>query len=259
MIHPTAIVSPEAEVGEDVEIGPYSIINGQVKIGNGTKIESHVCIGVGMGEITIGEENHFYPGCVIGSAPQDLSYKGDDTALVIGDKNLIREYVTINLGTKRGRGVTQVGHHNFLMAYVHIAHDCQLGDFINMANSTDCAGHVDIGDHITIGGRCGIAQHVRLGQLCYIGGGSLVNKDVLPFSIAEGQYALMRATNKIGLERAQIPKDEINLIHKALRYIIKSHKTTKEALQEIREDFAPSEYLNQIVNFVQNSKNGLAL
>ena len=134
MIHPTAIISSEVELAKDVRVGPYAIINGRVKIGRGTQIDSHVCIGTGLGNITIGERNHFFSGCVIGGSPQDLSYADEDTSVVIGDGNLIREYVTIHLGTRRGRGVTRIGDNNYLMVYVHIAHDCQLGSHISMAN-----------------------------------------------------------------------------------------------------------------------------
>lgn len=258
MIHPTAIISPEVELAKDVKVGPYAIINGRVKVGRGTQIDSHVCIGTGLGNITIGERNHFFSGCVIGGSPQDLMYADEDTSVVIGDGNLIREYVTIHLGTRRGRGVTQIGDNNYLMVYVHIAHDCQLGNHISMANGSACAGHVVIEDRVTIGGNTGITQNVKLGNLCYIAGGSGVNKDVLPFSIAEGKWALMRATNKIGLERAELPKDEINLIHRALRYIIKRNTTTQEALHDLTKDFTPSQYIDQIVYFIKNSKNGLA-
>ena len=258
MIHPTAIVSPEAEVGDNVEIGPYAIINGKVKIGRGTRVESYVCIGMGLGSVLIGEDNHFFPGSVIGGTPQDLSYKGEETCLVLGSGNTIREYVTINLGTVKGGGTTRVGDNNLIMAYVHIAHDCEIGNRVVIANASHFAGHVTVENKVTISGGCLLTQFIRLGQLCYVTGDSLVNKDVLPFSIAQGSHALMKATNKIGLERAQFPRNEIDLIHKALRYLIKGKGTVEEALERIHKDCLPSENIDYIINFVKNSKKGLA-
>lgn len=258
-IHPTALISPEVEIGEGVEVGPYTVIRGKVRIGKGTRIESHVCVGMGMGHITIGENNHIFPGSVIGTSPQDMSYKGENTGLVLGDGNTVREYTTISLGTPRGGGLTKVGHHNLLMAYVHIAHDCRIGDHVIIANESQFSGRVTVEDRVVVSGACKFVQFVTLGQFCFIGGSSTVNKDVLPFSTAQGYYAVMRATNKVGLQRAHFSPSDIELIHRALRYIIKGQGTVKEALERIKRDCLPSEHVDSIINFVKNSQRSLAL
>ena len=258
MIHATAIVSSEVEIDDNVEIGPYVIINGKVKIGSGTRIDSHVCIGIGVGEIIIGKNNHFFPGSVVGAPPQDVSYRGENTSLILGNDNVIREYVTINLGTIKGGGVTRVGDNNLIMTYVHIAHDCEMGNRIIVANASHFAGHVMVDDGVVVGAGSMFNQFVKLGKFCYIGADSTVNKDILPFSIAQGSHALMKATNKIGLERAEFPKSEINLIHKSLRYLIKGKGTVEEALERIKKDCPSSEHIDHIVSFTKSSERGLA-
>ena len=254
----TAIISPEVEMGEDVQVGPYSIINGKVKIGRGTRMESHVCIGMGVGEITIGQNNHFFQGSMTGGFPQHLDYQRENTCLVIGNKNIIREGSTIHMGTPQGEGVTRVGDNNLLMAYTHIGHDCQLGDHIVLSNSSNLGGHVQIGDRAILSGNVLCAPFVKLGRLCYITGASCVNKDVLPFSIADGRFALMRAANKVGLKRANFPRDEMQSVHQAIRYIIKGARTITEALEKINKHCSPSESIYDIINFTKNSKKGLA-
>ncbi len=258
MIHSSAIISPEVEIGEDVTIGPYVTLNGKIQLGRGTRIESHVCIGMNLGHITIGEHNHFFSGSVIGMAPQDLGYNNEETSLVIGDNNIIREYSTIHLGTLKGHGATTVGNNNLFMAYTHIAHDCEIGNHVVIANNAQLAGHVIVEDRAVIGGCCGLTQFVKLGAFCYISGYSAVNKDILPFSIADGRWALIKGTNKVGLERAEFPKNEIQLIHKALRYLIKGKGTIDEIIEQIRQNCIPSKYVDEIIHFTKNSKKGLA-
>tara|TARA_B100000749_G_scaffold280896_1_gene280679 strand:- start:50942 stop:51724 length:783 start_codon:yes stop_codon:yes gene_type:complete len=257
-IHNTAIVDSRAEISPDVEIGPYSVIKGAVKIDSGTKIDSHVSIGHEYGIVEIGKDNIIHQGAVVGGPPQDLAYKNEKTKLIVGNSNNIREFVTLNLGTTKDKGETVIGNDNLLMAYVHVAHDCVLHNKIVIANSGQLAGHVEIEDHAVIGGCVGISQFVKLGKFCYIGGSSNINKDVLPFSIAEGTWAVVRATNKVGLTRAGFEKDEVSNIHKAIRMVIKGGRTIEEAVETIRAECTPSDNIDYLIHFIENSKKGLA-
>jgi len=257
-IHELAVISDQADIADGVTIGAFSVIQGKVKIGRGTHLENNVSIGCKSGEISIGENNYFLPGAVVGGPPQDLKYKGEPTELVIGNNNVIREFVTINVGTASGGGVTQIGNDNLLMAYVHIAHDCVLGDHIVIANSAQFAGHVVVEDHAIIGGVCAINQFVTIGKYSYIAGDSSVNKDILPYSMAQGKYAVMRATNKVGLERAGFSKEEIENIHKAIRAVIMGNRTVDESLKKITENCSPSEHLDHLIKFINASERGLA-
>jgi UDP-N-acetylglucosamine acyltransferase len=258
-IHPTAIISDEAEIAEDVYIGPYSVIIGKVKIGPGNRIENHVSIGSENGRVDIGEKNHFLQGCVVGAPPQDVSYSGEDTDLVIGSGNVIREFVTINKGTTKQDSVTLVGDDNLLMAYVHIAHDCHIKNRVAIANSTHFAGHVVVEDDVKIGGGCLFNQFITLGRHCYIAGDSAVNKDIPPFTIAQGNFAVVRASNKVGMDRSGFSKQEIQDINKAVRFLTKGGRTVEEAVARIREECQMSVPVKDFVHFIENSKKGLAL
>src|ERR1043165_5565834 len=200
--HPSSVISKEAEIAENVSIGPFCIVRGRVRIGKGTKLDSHVSIGSEHGVVEIGENNVICSGAALGGPPQDIHYKNEPTKLVIGDNNMIREFSTISIGTPRAAGVTNIGNHNLIMAYVHLGHDCQVGNHNVIVNSTQIAGHVHIDDHVTIGGVCGINQFVRIGSYTFVAGYSSVNKDVIPYSICRGNYAVSAATNKIALERS---------------------------------------------------------
>ena len=257
-VHSTAVVGKEVDLDTNVSIGPYCIITGKVKIGSGTKLDAHVTIGSETTIVEVGKNNHFLSNCVVGGPPQDVSYRGEPTRLIIGSNNVIREFVTINCGTQKGGGITRLGDHNMLMAYVHVAHDCLLENHVVVANSTQFAGHIEVGDHVKIGGMCGLVQFVKLGRHAYIGGSSHINKDILPYSIAEGSWAKSRATNKIGLDRSGYEKDEIENIHRALRFLLKGERTTEEAVAKIEEECRPSENLKYLIDFVRNSKNGVA-
>lgn len=258
LIHPSAVIGPQVKLGENVEVGPFVVIKGNTIIGDHCKFESHVSVGSDYGIVKIGNHNHIFQGAVVGSAPQDLKYNNEPTELIIGDHNTIREFATINIGTTKTDGITKIGNHNLLMSYVHIAHDCILDDYIVIANSTQLAGHVEIDDHVTIGGCCAVSQFCRLGRFSYIGGDSTINKDVLPFSIAEGKWAVMRATNKVGLERNGFSKDEIDSIHKCIRTVIKGNRTLEESLQKIEAEVVSSNHISLILKFIKNSKKGLA-
>lgn len=257
-IHPSAIISPEAQIGDDVVIGPYTVIKGKVKIGSGSRIENNVTIGHEAGVVEMGRNNVILPGAVVGGPPQDLSYKGETTKLIVGDNNIIREYVTLNLGTTKGGGVTKIGNENMLMAYTHIAHDCQLGDRVVIANATHFAGHVIVEDDVKIGGGCLVSQFCKLGRFSYIAGDATINKDILPYSIAQGNYAVVRANNRIGMERAGFSKNEIESVHRAIRFLIMGDRTIEEALAKIQEECEPTESVKHLVHFVKTSERGLA-
>lgn len=257
-IHPTAIVGKGVELDSGVKIGPYSVLKGKVFIGSGTEIESHAVIGSSHGIVRMGKNNRIYSGAMIGGPPQDLKYKNEETRLEMGDGNLIREFVTINVGTATGQGVTRLGSDNLLMAYVHIAHDCQLGSHIAIANTSNFAGHVTVEDYVRIGGVCSFNQFITIGKYSFIAGDSAVNKDVMPFTIAQGKYAVSRAPNSILLERSGFPKEEVENIYRAIRIVTKGGRTIDEALVDIEKDCTPSENIQYLTNFIRKSERGIA-
>ncbi len=258
-IHPTAIVEKSVELAPDVTVGPFSILKGRLRVGRGTKIEGHACLGSDSTVVEIGEENVIQNGAVIGGPPQDLSYKNEPTRLVIGNKNLFREFVTVNCGTMKGGGVTTIGNNCMLMAYVHVAHDCNIGNGVIIANLVQFAGHVQVEDHVRIGGIVGLVQFTRIGRYAYIGGASNVRKDVPPYTIAEGNaMARVRATNKVGLQRAGFAKEEVDNIARAVRFLVAGDRTIEESLQKIASDCTQSEHIQHFVNFIKSSEGGVA-
>jgi UDP-N-acetylglucosamine acyltransferase len=257
-VHPTAILDKTVELEPGVSVGPYSILKGKVFVGSGTRIESHVVIGSDHGTVKIGKDNHIFSGAMVGGEPQDLKFKGEETGLEIGDRNAIREFVTMNVGTATGTGVTRIGSNNLFMAYVHVAHDCHFGDHIDLANSTNFAGHVTVEDHVKIGGICAFLQFITIGKYSFIAGDSAVNKDIMPFTIAQGKYAVSRAPNSIGLERSGFSKDEVDNIYKAVRIVTKGGRTIEESIDDIQKECAPSEHIKYLVNFIKKSERGIA-
>ena len=261
-IHPTSIISKEAVIADNVEIGPFCVVKGKVKIGEGCVLESHVSIGNEWGSVEIGKHNRVSSGAQIGGPPQDLSYRGEATRLTIGDHNIIRELATINCGTAKGGGLTKIGSHCMIMSYAHVAHDCEIGDYCVIANLTQLAGHVVFEDHVKANGMCGFNQFVRVGKHAFLAGGSEVNKDILPFGIAQGKYATVRAPNKVGLERAGYPKEEIESIKRAVRIITVGDGTLEERLARINAECPTGPLVEYFKEFAKNSlagPRGLAL
>jgi UDP-N-acetylglucosamine acyltransferase len=252
-IHPTAIVHPDAELGEGVEVGPYSIIAGTVKIGSGTVIAERVSI---EGNTTIGSDNEIFAGAIIGSRTQDKKFKGGLTYLRIGDRNKIREYVTINPGTKDGTE-TAIGDDNLLMAYAHVAHDCIIKSHAILANAATLAGHVIVEDRAIIGGLSAVHQFVHIGKLALVGGCSKVVQDVPPFMIADGHPARVYGLNTVGLDRAGFAKDEKVILRKAFKTIFKSGLTVKNAIAAIEADRLSSPSLNVLIDFLKQSDRGI--
>jgi UDP-N-acetylglucosamine acyltransferase len=258
-IHSSATVSAAAKISEHASIGPYCVIEGDVEIGAHTYVESHARIGSRFGRVTIGEHNHIQHGAVLGGPPQDLGYlDGTPTQLAIGHHNRIGEFVSINLGTEKGGGVTRVGNHNFIMAYVHIGHDCALADHIVITNGAQFAGHIAIEHHALVSGLVGVTQFCRLGAYSFLVAGAFTNKDIPPFTIAEGHWATPRATNRVGLKRAGFDPAERRNIDRAVRIFLSRSLTVQEAAATIERECAPSAQITHFVTFLRTSDRGVA-
>ena len=256
-IHPTAIIDPQAELDSSVSVGPYVIIEKGVKIGPDTTIKPHSVL---TGPTTIGSNNTIGPFATIGAPPQDLKYQGEETELVVGDNNQIREYVSMHRGTVTDKGVTTVGSGNLLMGYVHIAHDCQLGDSAILANAATLAGHVEVHDHAIIGGLVAVHQFTRIGAYSYIGGLSGISKDVPPYIIVSGIRKGMRVSgiNKVGLRRHGFDNDAIKKLDRAYKIIFMSPALLlKDALEQAISEVAGCEPVDQLIEFFKASKQGV--
>lgn len=254
-IHPTAIVDPRSKVHPSCKIGPYCVIGAEVELGEGCHLISHVAI---EGPTKIGVDNGFFPFSSIGMAPQDLSYAGELTRLEIGDHNEIREFVTINRGTVKGGGLTRVGSHTLVMAYTHIAHDCQIGDHVILANAATLGGHVTVEDWAQVGALCPVHHFVRIGKHAFIGGGTTVTKDVLPFSktsAERGTHAY--GMNSVGLERRGFSKERIAKIHHAYKLLLASKLNTSQALERLKSEPDRGEDVDALVKFIESSERGV--
>lgn len=254
MIHSTAIIDASAKIADDVEIGPYSIIEGGVEIDSGTWIGPHVVI---KGPTRIGKDNRIFQFASIGEQPQDLKYAGEPTRLEVGDRNTIREYVTFNRGTVDGGGLTSIGNDNLFMAYVHVAHDCHVGSKAIFANSASLAGHVEVGDHAILGGFTLVHQFTRIGAHCFTSMGSAVNRDVPPYVIVSGNYAEPHGINKVGLKRRGFSDEAIRAILNAYKIMVRSHRPREELLQEVQPLADQFEEVKLFVDFIQNSQRGI--
>ena len=254
--HPSSIIHPKAHIASSVSVGPYAVIGEGVEIGEDTEVMSHAVL---EGPSKIGCGNRFFPFVSIGQAPQDMKYRGEPTRIEIGDENTFREFVTVNRGTVQAGGVTRIGHHNLLMAYVHIAHDCQLGSHIVMANGASLAGHVEIGDHAIVGAFCGVHQFTRLGAYCFLGAYTVINKDILPYmkTTADRPMSVL-GPNKLGLERAGIAKSDIEELDQAYRILSRSKLNTTQALQAIDERAFKSAHVKALTDFIRASERGVA-
>ena len=254
-IHPTAIVDPKSKLHPSCKIGPYCVIGPDVELGEDCRLLSHVAI---EGPTRIGTSNVFFPFTSIGLAPQDISYAGEPTRLEIGDHNAIREFVTINRGTVKGGGCTRVGSHNLIMAYAHIAHDCQVGSHIIMANAATLGGHVTVGDWATVGALCPVHHFVRIGTHAFIGGGTTITRDVLPFSktsAERGTHAY--GLNAVGLERHGFTKERIRKIHHAYRVLLASKLNTSQAIEKLKAETDIGEDVEMLIRFIETSERGV--
>jgi len=254
MIHPSALIDPKAELADDVEVGAFSIIDAKVKIGAGTRIGPHVVI---TGRTTMGENNHVFQFSSIGEQPQDMKYAGEDTELLIGDNNTIREMCTINRGTMQGGGVTRIGSNNWLMACIHIAHDCILGDNIIMANNSSMAGHVTMGDHTILGGYSGIHQFCNVGEHSFISFASFVNQSVPPYVTVSGEKAGVKGINAEGLKRRGYSSDQIKQIRRAYKAIYREGHSLEEARKILTEMAAEFPEVKPMADFLNSAEHGI--
>lgn len=252
--HPTAIVDPRAKIAEDVEIGPYSVIGPSVTLGPGCRLENNVTI---IGRTTVGPNCKFHAGAVIGGTPQDQKYRGEDTELIIGANNVIREFVTINTGTAGGGGKTIIGDGNLLMAYVHVAHDCILGNHIVLANVATLGGHIVVADGARISGLAAVHHFVTIGRLAFVGGCAKVVRDVPPFMMVDGNPARVRGLNLEGLKRSGMSKEDIQDLKEAYRLLYRSDLNRSQAIEEMeKRGLAEKPPVAEIIRFLHESERG---
>lgn len=253
-IHPTAIIDPGAKLAEGVTVGPFAIIDDKVTIGRGTKVGAHAVI---RPFVEIGEDNEIYQFASIGDLPQDLKFGGEESRLVIGDRNRIREFATLNRGTKGGGGVTSIGSDCFLMAYAHVAHDCHLEDNVIIANAVQMGGHVHIGEHAIVGGLTAVHQFVRIGAHCMIGGASAVSQDIPPYVIAAGNRTELHGLNLIGLKRRGFSDESLSALKSAYRILFRSGLTIKEAVEKVKAEVAQATEVVNLLDFISSSERGI--
>jgi len=255
MIHPTAVIDPGATVPASCRIGPYCTVGAGVELGENCELISHVVL---EGPTRLGRGNRIFPFAVVGMRPQDLKYKGEPTRLEVGDDNQIREYVTIHRGTVTGGGVTRVGSRCLIMAYAHIAHDCVIGDDVIMANAATLAGHVTVEPHAVVGALCPVHQFVRIGAYSYIGGGTTITQDVLPFSLTVATRNVKAyGLNSVGLERRGFSRERIRRIHHAYKVLLASKLNTTQALAKLKAEGDLGEDVARLVQFIESSERGV--
>jgi UDP-N-acetylglucosamine acyltransferase len=247
-IHPTAIVDPEANLGVDVSVGPYSLVGRDVTLGRGVKVGSHVVI---EGHTEIGEDCVIHPFANLGGPPQHVGHRGEPTRLTIGARNVIREHVTMHCGTVMGRGVTTVGSDGLFMVGVHIAHDCQVGEHVTMVNSATLGGHVKVEDYVIMGGLSAAHQYIRIGRHAFVGGMAGVNHDVIPFGNVWGNHAHLEGLNLIGLKRRGFSRESINALRAAYRLLFAEEGTFQERLDDTAAAFAGSPEVMEIIDFIR--------
>ncbi len=254
-IHPTAIVDQAAQLGAGVTVGPYSIIEGRVVIGDGTRIGPHVVI---RDFTTIGANCRIFQFAVLGEIPQDLKFNGEESRLVIGDDNTIREFATMHRGTAGGGGLTSIGRGNLFMAYTHVAHDCHVGDHVIMSNNATLGGHITVEDHAILGGLSAVHQFCRIGRNAFIGGCSAVHRDVPPFAMAVGNRAKLVGLNLVGLKRAGFTDSSLQGLKKAYELLFLSDLNLKEAMDRIRREIPASPEIQDLLRFLETSERGLS-
>lgn len=253
-IHESAIVSPDARIGEDCHIGPFCTVGADVSLGAGVRLDSHVVVD---GTTGIGDETHIFPFASIGLAPQDLKYAGEPTATEIGKRNHIREFVTIHRGTDGGGGLTKIGDDNLLMAQAHVAHDCQIGNNVIMANAATLAGHVEIADRANVGAYSGVHQFCRVGLEAFVGGYSVVVKDAPPYAIIQGNHARCYGLNKVGLKRRGYSKETIEKLHHAYRLLLTAKLNTSQAVERIKDEIVGCPEVDILIEFIETSTRGV--
>lgn len=253
-IHETAIVNSSAKLGNDCHVGPFCIVGDEVVLTDGVRLDANVVID---GKTRIGEKTHVFPFVSIGLAPQDLKYAGEPTATEIGARNQIREFVTIHRGTGGGGGLTKIGDDNLFMAQAHVAHDCQIGNNVIMANAATLAGHVEIADRANVGAYSGVHQFCRIGFEAFVGGYSVVVKDAPPFAIIQGNHAKCYGLNRVGMKRRGYSKDVIEKLNHAFHLLLSAKLNTTQAVEKIKEEITDCKEVDLLVDFIENSKRGI--
>jgi len=255
IIHPTAVIHPRAEIADNVEIGAYAMVGEHAKIGKGTKILHHACV---EGHTTLGEYNEVGSFTVLGGKPQDLKYKDEPTQLIIGNKNQFREYVTVNTGTVTGGGITKIGNDCLIMAYCHVAHDCELHNNVIMANYTGLSGHAILEDWVIISGMCGVSQYLRIGKHAFIGGMTGIRKDVAPYVILVGDPAEVRGLNLVGLKRRGFDGERLKAVQEAYKIYFDSKLEKEQAVSELEKKFPAQNDVQYLIEFIRKSENGIS-
>lgn len=255
LTHETAIIAQSAHVPASCTIGPYCVIGTDVELGENCELISHVAI---HGPATIGANNRFFPFCAIGGEPQDVSYRGENTAITIGDHNVIRECVTLNRGTLKGGGTTRIGSHTLIMAYTHVGHDSVIGDHAMLVNGATLAGHVTVEEWAVVGALCPVHQFVRIGAHAYIGGGTTITQDVLPFAlVSAARNNRTYGMNKVGLERRGFSRERIRKIHHAYHVLLSSKLNTSQAVEELRGEGNQGDDVELLLRFIESSERGI--
>ena len=253
-IHPTAIIDPKAELAADVEVGAYAIIEAPVFIGKGSKIDALASV---KAYTRMGENNHIYSYACVGGEPQDLKFSGEESWLEIGNNNKIREFSTLSRGTENGSLTTRIGDNNLLMAYTHVAHDCQLGNNIIMSNCSTLAGHVQVGDFAILGGLSAVHQFVRIGTHSFVGGKTGIGQDLPPYMLATGTRGWVQSPNLIGLKRMNAAQELIVAIKNSFRLVWKSELSRSEALEQIEKEYGNFEEVQTFLTFIRQSERGI--
>ncbi|MFP4472845.1 MAG: acyl-ACP--UDP-N-acetylglucosamine O-acyltransferase [Candidatus Omnitrophota bacterium] len=254
-IHPTAVIDPQAQIADGVEIGPFCVVGPRVVLGSGVSLASHCHV---AGKTTIGERTRLFPGAVVGTDPQDKKFRsGENVSLDIGKNNIIREYVMINPGTEKGGGRTVIGDGNLFMAYSHVAHDCRIGSKCVFANVATIAGHVTVEDSAIVGGLTGVHQFVRIGRMAMVGGCSRVSQDVVPFAMCSGAETAVRSVNVVGLRRKGYSSDQARLLKRAFKILFFSGLNRASALEQIEKEIESDETITALVDFVRTSQRGI--
>jgi UDP-N-acetylglucosamine acyltransferase len=253
-VHPTAVIDPRAVLAPDVKVGPYVVIEGPVKVGPGCVLHAHAVL---MGNTVLGPGNHVFPGAVLGAPPQDLKHAGEDTRLEIGEGNQSREHVTVHPGTKKGGAVTRVGSHGLFMVGSHIAHDCQVGSHVVLANHVLLAGHIKVGDRAILNGAAACHHFTTVGRLAYVGGLTRITQDIHPFTIVEGHPARVRGANVVGMRRAGVPEASIERVRDAVfAILISDRQSAAEALARVEQEHASDPNVQELVASVRASERG---
>ena len=253
-IHPTAVIDASAQLGADVTVGPYAVIHDNVVIGDRCRIDSHAVI---LPYTRMGAENRVHSHALVGGEPQDLKFRGEISWLEIGTGNVIREFATLHRGTEGGGGVTRIGDGNLLMAYIHVAHDCQIGSHIVMSNNATLAGHVIVDDYAIISGLAAVHQFVRIGRHAFLGGMSGLSQDLPPWMLAAGARATVMGPNMVGLRRAGASSDTVRAMKEAYRIVWRSGLLRPEALKELKKVYSSSSEVYDFIEFIEKSDRGI--